>query len=211
MAGLNAVASGAVAALSSISVQASTNINVIGRFSAKSPHRLLPLLRQNNDSVSPTAFVPETNVHFLGRHTVPQFRRFDYNVWDTGVPQPETNPHFIGHLTQTKYKIIAALRQNYPTNDVQPETNTYFIGRFASTRYSIQIRARQNAANESVSNVLMLESANAVDLDFATVELPQPCPCKPVIGPGSGSNVVVVGPGPKECPIVPPLIVGGFE
>jgi hypothetical protein len=108
----------------------------------------------NADHVSPSAFVPETNTHFLGRfipkaHSLlPGLRQ---NA-DTVAPSAfisETNTHFLGRFAPTRYTLLASLRQNVYGDGVfvsaQPETNTHFLGRFTPTAYSVLALLRQNA------------------------------------------------------------------
>lgn len=52
----------------------------------------------------------------------------------------------------------------------------------------------------SVVGTTIVEAAHAVDLEYAILLPPQPCPCEPIFGPGSGSNPQPTGPGSGDNP-----------
>lgn len=153
--------------------QPETNTNFIGRFAAP-VHTVLPALRQNSDTLPtveaqphflgrfaapahsilpalrqnlPPAFAPETNPHFVGRFQAPTHARFNYNTWDSRVPQPETNVSFLGRFAPTTHALSPQLRFGSDPNvplAVVVETNTNFLGRFAATAHTISPALRQN-------------------------------------------------------------------
>lgn len=204
------------------------NGTLTGTALAPGPPTTLFTPRRPQILISPPTQQPETNPHFIGRYNQTGFIRFNYNVWDTGVPQPETNPHWLGRFVNSVFT-----RFNYNTWDTgvpQPETNVHFLGRYKGDRYVILPGLRHNLPGDFIipneanphflgqflptrlranalwpsdylaSNLVPVNLLElAAVLDQEFANVVQPQPGCPVIGPGPGSNIVVTGPGVCDC------------